>query len=223
MNISKHLDRDTTYIYSIVDKVASSLGVQYLVVGATARNLVLHYGYGAKIGSETRDVDFGFQLESWKQFEEVRRGLVEHGFSIDPVKPHRLVDERGSQIDIVPFGGVEGGSSRVEWPPTGDVVMSVLGFAEALIHSDSIQIAEDPSLVVRVATPIGMAMLKLGEDVSRLSSRLSKAYISKVFADQIPNCRVDQLVLEGCDQLGVQFERNESLIGAFIQGFASRY
>jgi predicted nucleotidyltransferase len=38
--------------------------------------------------------------------------------------------------------------------------VSVLGFKEAHDHSDLVCIQDDPQIVVRVATPIGMALLK---------------------------------------------------------------
>jgi len=37
----------------------------YVVVGATARDLVLHYGHGAAIRRATQDVDFAIEVPDW--------------------------------------------------------------------------------------------------------------------------------------------------------------
>ena len=62
LNLSGKIDNDTVTLLSVVDRVASEVGVPYLVVGATPRDMVMHYGYGAPIQRATADLDFAIQL-----------------------------------------------------------------------------------------------------------------------------------------------------------------
>lgn len=61
----------------------------------------------------------------------------------------------------MPFGAVADASSIILWPPADDLSMSVLGFQEAHDHADIVRIQESPSIDIRVATPAGLALLKL--------------------------------------------------------------
>ena len=48
LDISGKIDPQTAAVYGAVGKAAQQLGMPYVVVGASARDLVMHYGYGAK-------------------------------------------------------------------------------------------------------------------------------------------------------------------------------
>lgn len=49
----------------------------------------------------------------------------------------------------------------IGWPPERDIVMNVLGFSEAFEHALAVQISEDPDIVIPVASPAGLCVLKL--------------------------------------------------------------
>lgn len=49
LNLVGKIDTGTVSTLSEVDAVTTMLKVPYLIVGATARDMVLHYGYGAPI------------------------------------------------------------------------------------------------------------------------------------------------------------------------------
>jgi predicted nucleotidyltransferase len=50
--------------------------VRYLLVGATARDLLLHRVWGYAITRATRDLDFAFMVEPWSRFHEVKQTLL---------------------------------------------------------------------------------------------------------------------------------------------------
>lgn len=58
LNISAKIDPALANLCAIVAECATQLQIPYLIVGATARDMVLHYGYGAKIQRATADIDF---------------------------------------------------------------------------------------------------------------------------------------------------------------------
>lgn len=72
LDLSGKIDAKSIVIYSVIDNAARELDIPYVVVGASARDLVLHYGYGATIKRATADIDFGIQVSDWETFEAFR-------------------------------------------------------------------------------------------------------------------------------------------------------
>src|SRR5216683_3463069 len=62
-----------------VVQTANSLGFAYFLTGATARDLILENIFGRPPGRLTRDLDFGFALSDWKQFESLKAALIATG------------------------------------------------------------------------------------------------------------------------------------------------
>ena len=165
VNIAGKLPRGLVELYSDISKVANNLGTEFLVVGAMARDLVLVHGFGSTIERGTRDVDFGINVASWEDFDTLKVQLIEHGFEQDKQKAHRLTrsDSQGLpwEIDIIPFGSIAGHDSNISWPPDQTFVMSVLGFTEAMASAFNVQISESSDMTIPVASPAGVAILKL--------------------------------------------------------------
>jgi predicted nucleotidyltransferase len=145
--------------------VAQELGVDYFVLGATARDIVLYGVFGIDPGRGTQDVDLAVAVSDWRQFEQVKAALVETTeFTAEQSTPHRLFrrDERFKKahpLDLLPFGGIEDASHKIAWPSEFSIVMNVAGYREALEAALEIEIV--PSFVVRVASLPGLAVLKL--------------------------------------------------------------
>jgi predicted nucleotidyltransferase len=62
-----------------IDPVARALGIEYLVTGATARDILLVGVFGLETGRGTRDVDLAIAVDGWPQFAAVKTRLVEAG------------------------------------------------------------------------------------------------------------------------------------------------
>lgn len=160
LDLSGKIDPITKELYRMIDQVTNELGISFVVVGATARDLVLHHGYGVDIRSATTDVDFGIEVDSWKTFEKLKQALLMNNFTTSRTA-HRLFDPNGIAIDIVPFGALEDRLSNIQWPPRGDTEMNVLGFKEAHDNSIKVTIQQAPKIEISVATSQGLALLKL--------------------------------------------------------------
>ena len=130
------------------------------VIGATARDLVLHYYYGAKISRATQDLDFAIQIPDWSAFEALKAELSQNGFS-ETRTSHRLNTTQGGWIDLVPFGSISDDGKAVAWPPKGDVVMSILGFSEAYEHALRVRIHDSPAIDISVVSLVWLALLKM--------------------------------------------------------------
>lgn len=120
-------------IADVRDKVPKT---DILLVGATARDLLLFYAHGIKTARGTEDIDLAFAVASWTDFEKLRKSLVSSAaFRPHPSGMHTLLYREHVIVDLIPFGGLENADGTISWPPHGDTVMSVIGFEEALESS----------------------------------------------------------------------------------------
>lgn len=160
INISGQIYPDAIQVYIDINEACRKLEIAYVVVGASARDLVLHFGHGAKIQRATRDIDFGIKLPNWAAFYSLKKELLLRAFK-ETKHQHKLISATGVPIDIVPFGPLVDDNTNISWPPDGDWIMNVLGFQEACDHAEIVRIQNDPRVDIPVATPPGMAVLKL--------------------------------------------------------------
>lgn len=138
----------------------------YFIAGATARDLVLQYGYGIDTARKTHDVDIAFMVETWRAFEALRADLLATGrFTAAQDNAHRLNFVSGAVIDLVPFGPIERADRTIAWPADGADVMSVFGFKEAL--SATILVMLPDRATVPVVTLPALAILKLAAWMDR--------------------------------------------------------
>ena len=160
MDISGKLSPKMVGVYRSVSVAAGALGIPFVVVGAAARDLVLHHGYGARVVRATVDVDFGIQVPDASTYEKLRRRLTASGFSTTRTA-HRLRSEDGMIVDIVPFGPIARTDGYVLLPPDETHRFNVIGFEEARASADLVTLQSDPEVTVPVASPPGLALLKL--------------------------------------------------------------
>jgi predicted nucleotidyltransferase len=152
-------------ILAAVDATSRQLGCNYLVVGATARDIVMTHVFGIESRRATHDVDFAIALENWDRFHALKAALTADGrFASGAGEAHRLYYkpvEHGSAfpLDLIPFGGVELEAHRIAWPPDMNVVMDVTAYAEALESALDVDIGN--GLLVRVVSLPSLAALKL--------------------------------------------------------------
>lgn len=160
LNLSGKIDNGTIALLSIVDQVANQMSVPYLVIGATARDMVMHYGYGAPVQRATADLDFAVQLPDWETYTLITGQLIDQGFKQGGT-PQRMISPAKFPIDLVPFGEVADENLNIKWPPSGEVTMDVTGFEEACTSAMQVTVREEPLLQIPVASPQGLALLKL--------------------------------------------------------------
>lgn len=160
LNISGMIEPPLVELYESVAMCAENLKIPYLVVGASARDMILHYGHGMPIQRATKDIDFALQVPAWSAFEALKVALIEKGF-IRTSNEHTLIAPSKLPIDIVPFGGLADENANIQWPSSGDFVMNVLGFQEAINNAQLVRLKENPALDIPVASIEGLTILKL--------------------------------------------------------------
>jgi len=137
-------------------RVVQDLGVNIVLVGALAREIVFDLPSAGHALRLTRDVDAGVQVQDWNAYEQVVAALVEQGNFVR-IAEHRLRYLDGTEVDLLPFGGVADESGNITWLESGRV-MSVGGFLAAAENS---RIEDLDGVRFRVVTLPGLVALKL--------------------------------------------------------------
>lgn len=220
LDLSGKIDQQSIELFTLVNRITATLEMPYLVVGATARDIVFHHRFGTPIKRATTDTDFGIQVRSWEEFESLSQMLVSEGFK--PTKSaHRFFCPNNTQLDIVPFGSVEDDTANIQLPPKGDIEMNVQGFNEALDHAFQVEIASDPTLHIPVASPQGLALLKFiawsdRDRDMRVRDALDIAYL-------LDHYEADSSVIERLYEERVieQYDYDVSLASAYMLGIDS--
>lgn len=144
--------------------VLAGLNIDYVVAGATARDIVLWNLFGVKEERATRDVDVAICALNWEQYDEAIAALLAAGNFTQGKSAHTLLFKTAElkhavQLDIIPFGGIADLDGNIRWRPDGEIVMGVQGFDEAIRHAMRIRIA--PDVVVLVTSPAALITLKV--------------------------------------------------------------
>lgn len=146
-------------ILAVVQRVATEQDCPYVVVGATARDLLLFHVFGIPVSRATQDVDFAFAVENWEKFYSMRNALLAAEAFVASKIEHRLFFKTSDiPIDLIPFGGVAEGDIIV-WPPANDTMMTVAGFEDAMAASIPVQVST--TLTVPVVSLAALAILKI--------------------------------------------------------------
>lgn len=159
------LDPITAEILGLVQKGAADAGIACMVVGATARDILLTHVYGLAPARMTYDVDFAVAVGNWEQFEQMKSLLLARKcFDSDDRMKQRLYfvgqdKQRSHPLDLVPFGEIAQDGNQIAWPPDLKVIMNVAGYEEVLNSAEEVQVT--PGLIVKVASLAGLAILKL--------------------------------------------------------------
>jgi len=160
INLSKNCDPLTIDCLKEIHTKANTLAVDFFVVGALFRILILEQYYKIPIGVATLDIDVAVTVVDWEQYEKLRESLLSvPSFAPDPKVYHRLWFEGRYPVDVIPFGAVETSAGLIQWPPDQSIEMSVTGFQDAL--HDAILVHLSDKLDVHFVSLPGMAVLKL--------------------------------------------------------------
>lgn len=162
LSIAARISPAARAIYGHIADAASSVGIDWLVVGATARDMIYEAAFDIQTIRATADIDFGVHVADWEEFSAVTEALVTmHRFSRTQSSNRLQLPESDIWIDIIPFGAVAGDDGRYQWPDEPEKEMSVLGFQQALETAVFCRVDDDPVLDLKVVHPAVLIMLKI--------------------------------------------------------------
>lgn len=161
-NISSN-QLDTPLLKELLTRLTDffrQINTEFYIIGATARDLVLHNVYGYQPNRKTYDLDIAIAISDWEQFDTIVELLPkETDFSKDNSQLQRFIYKEFFKLDIVPFGGIANERGNIYWQPAGEKRMSVVGFQQMAQFALTVQI--DNTLSVKVASLPGAFILKL--------------------------------------------------------------
>lgn len=142
-----------------------------LMVGAMARDLLLHYGGGLPVQRATTDVDLAFAVASWKELNALRNALLNSEWFTETRVEHKLLHREALEIDLIPFGGVEDAAGQVAWP-IDESLMRVLGYQEARATSVKVLLPEGQCIsIVSLQLLAAIKVIAWGADRHTLQPR----------------------------------------------------
>ena len=161
LDLSNKIPTQTVEILRRTTKIVEKLDIPIFLIGATAREFVLQYGYGLPKTTFTRDIDFGVAIGKWQEYEKLKQELVKTGdFSLDSKTEHRLIENSTqTKIDFVPFGKIESPPGQITFQNESETTMNLTGFSEVYKSSINVRLASD--LVIKIVSPVGLALLKI--------------------------------------------------------------
>lgn len=135
--------------------------IPLLLIGATARDLVLEYGYGLPKSKATRDIDFGVAVRDWQEYQTLKLELVKTGEFTENLQIEHRLRENPSQtiVDFVPFGEIESPPGQITFQGKSKTQMNISGFREVFDNALIVRLSE--TMTMKVASPVGLALLKL--------------------------------------------------------------
>ena len=220
INPERPVDPFIVAILELIDRLLHDAKIPYMLVGATARDLLLHHVFGHAVTRATYDLDFAVLVDSWDQFAIVRQLFLEiPGFTDKGRNGQRLYYQPAGArfetiVDIIPFGKLETAERTIAWPPDADVVMNVAAFSDVFESSLRVQVC--PDLIIPVASLPGLAVLKLFAWLDRHEDR-DVQDIRKLMETYTDAGNLDRLYDEEAEELTtVNFDT--TLAGSYLLG-----
>jgi predicted nucleotidyltransferase len=207
------------HILGEVHRVATEQECPYVVVGATARDLLLFHVFGIPVSRATCDVDFAIAVESWDKFHRMRNALLAtEGFVPSKVEHRLFFKTTDIPIDLIPFGGVAE-DDTIAWPPTQDTVMTVAGFEDAM--SASIQVQVSKNLTIPLVPLAALAILKIFAWEDRKTTDKDALDLYRVISKYADAGNEDRLYEPGSPYME-KFNYDPEFAGAALAGEDSR-
>ena len=134
--------------------------IDFYIVGATARDILLTNLYGLIPERKTMDIDIAIAISNWEEFEIIERELPQRKyFEKDSYQKQRFIYKGFYAIDVIPFGKIAQKDGNIYWPPDGVIAMSVSGFPE--IAAATISVSVDNEFDIKISSLSGFFLLKL--------------------------------------------------------------
>jgi predicted nucleotidyltransferase len=138
----------------------TSIGSEFYIIGATARDIILSGIHNKEPGRKTDDLDIAIAVPDWNKYEEISVGLCKiSGIKKSTGQKQRFIFQEAYLLDIVPFGEIAKADNNIYWPPEETHAMSVIGFTAIARHV--LEITVDNEFTIYVASLPAIFLLKL--------------------------------------------------------------
>jgi predicted nucleotidyltransferase len=119
-------------VLTVTGKIFKKHQIDFYLIGATARDILLSKDSSYRARRATRDVDLAILVSSEEEFHKLKDFLLEDGdFTASRDNVLRLLYKNSIEVDLLPFGEIENESREVRIVHP-ELVISVPGFKELL-------------------------------------------------------------------------------------------
>lgn len=160
LDISAKIDKLNLEILKKVKKIADEQQIEFYLVGATVRDMILNYVYSIVIYRKTNDIDFAVSLKNWNQYKLLTKEIEKAGFEKNNNIMHRYSYNR-MIIDLIPFGNISSGKEIITWPDEEEKEMNVIGFKNVFNNTEELLIQSEPEIIIKTASVEGLVILKI--------------------------------------------------------------
>jgi len=162
INISDKIEKKRAEALICFSKISENSGIDFFVVGASARDILFSTISGVNAQRATLDHDLAIRVRNWSDFNHfIEKAENNNHITRDKKKINRLVFSETVWIDLIPFGEISDENDLITWPPENRIIMSVAGFKEAFEASIPVKVSENPSVSIKVCTLPALALLKI--------------------------------------------------------------
>lgn len=159
-NISKKIDKAILKTLIDIKNLTDSLQIDFFLLGATVRDIILHYIYDIKIYRATNDIDLAIRVKSWDDYNRLTNHLDSIGLERDKRIVHRFYSN-SLIIDFIPFGEIADANYNIAWQDNDKKEMSILGFDDVYFNTNEVIIQDNPFVSVKMASLESLTLLKI--------------------------------------------------------------
>lgn len=158
----------------------SRMGHELIIVGASARDIVMKLLAAEKSRRKTFDLDVAIALKDWSQFANLCDTLTQNNFKKLKSKQKFVYkgpdNQNDYEVDVVPFGEIAE-DEVVKWPPELSPEMSVRCYDDLMRFAIDIKLDGIPVKIIPLA---GQFIIKLDTWIDR-NDRENKDAIDLIF------------------------------------------
>jgi len=145
-------------LFKVLEEAFLKFNIDYYIIGALARDIIITGKYDISISRATNDVDIAVLIPNYSVYDNLRKHLKENGFYEHKTEGYRLYNQT-IILDLLPFGDIENSENVVKIYGEEIRELSVLGLNELKEHTEIIEYTDDKSF--KVTTLPAICVLKL--------------------------------------------------------------
>ncbi len=147
-----------TIITRVIKDILGEQAYDFMLIGATARDIIMDGIYDLGVSRMTADVDFAVFVPEWDNYARLMNKLIASGSFTATQTTHKLIFNNTYEIDIVPFGDIQNEEGQYTWPPDNIKAMNVAGFTE--VSESGLRIVTEET-DFRIASVPGICIMKI--------------------------------------------------------------
>lgn len=204
-------------IISGLGKHFDSLGVDFFIVGAQARDIISNQSGLMLSPRKTSDVDFGLFVDSWDTLDAMRELFKkDNNIELNSNKDNKSrYYYNGTPFDLVPFGEIEK-NGKISWPPFYDTIMTVIGYKEALANAKVVKIGNTKVKIVTSEMLVALKIISWDENPSRDKDAQDINYIMENYENINPD--ILECLFNNYEKILEEFDHDHHLSSLALMG-----